>query len=138
MRIYQNFERQNRGGHRGNYRNENYYRERGRSRSRERPFSMNINNRRNDGSISNSRSRSGLRAGKNRDRVGCYKCTEYDHYMKECPISKEEREIEQIQQMFNLDKRQTSLKMLATDMYDSLDKINSLEDIILVQEHLNL
>ena len=29
MRMYQNFERQNRGEYRGNYRNENYKRERG-------------------------------------------------------------------------------------------------------------
>ena len=57
--------------------------------------------------------------------------------MKDCPTSKEERDIEQIQQMFNLDEGQTSLKMLATDTYDSLDKINSLEDITLAQEHLN-
>ena len=56
--------------------------------------------------------------------------------MKDCPTSKEEREIEQIQQMFNLDEGQTSLKTLATDTYDSLDKINSLEDITLTQEHL--
>ena len=40
--------------------------------------------------------------------------------------------------MFNLDKGQTSLKTLATDMYDSLNKKNSLEDITLAQEHLNL
>ena len=58
--------------------------------------------------------------------------------MKDCPTSKEEREIEQIQQMFNLDEEQTSLKMPATDMYDSLSKINSLENIRLTQEHLNL
>ena len=35
----------------------------------------------------------------------------------------EDREIEQIQQMFNLDEEQTSLKALATDMYDNLNKI---------------
>ena len=40
--------------------------------------------------------------------------------------------------MFNLDEGQTFLKTLATDMYDSLDKINSLKDITLAQEHLNL
>ena len=45
--------------------------------------------------------------------------------MKDCPTSKEEREIDQIQQMFNLDEQKTSLKTLATDMYDSLNKINS-------------
>ena len=40
--------------------------------------------------------------------------------------------------MFNLDEGQTPSKTLATDMYDSLDKINSLDDIILVQRHLSL
>ena len=91
-RTYQNFGRQNRGGYRGNYRNENYKRERGRSRSRERSFSGNINNRRNDRSIRNSRSRPGSRTSTNRDRIRCYKCREYDHFTKDCPTSKEERE----------------------------------------------
>ena len=38
----------------------------------------------------------------------------------------------------DLDKEKTSLKTSAIDMYDSLSKINSLKDIPLVQEHLNL
>ena len=63
---------------------------------------------------------------------------EYDYFAKDCPASKEEREIEQIQLVFNLDKGQTSLNTLTTDMYDNLDKLNSLEEITLVQEHLNL
>ena len=93
MRTYQNFERQNSGEYRDNNRNEDYSRERGRSRSRERSFSRNINNRMNDKSISNSRSRPGSRARTNRDRIRCYKCREYDHFAKDCPTSKEEREI---------------------------------------------
>ena len=104
----------------------------------EKSFSRNINNRRNDRRASNSRSRSGLRVSTNRDRISCYKCREYDHFTKGCPTSTEERELEQIQQMFHLDEGKTSLKTLATDMYDSLNKINSLENITLVQEHLNL
>ena len=56
--------------------------------------------------------------------------------MKDCPTSKEEREIEQIQQMFNLDEEQTSLKAPTTHMYDSLNKINPVEDMW--QGHLNL
>ena len=72
----------------------------------------------------------------NRDRIRCYNCREYDHFTKDCPTSNEEREIEQIQQMFNLEKDQTSLKTLARDAYDSLNKINSLENVR--QEHLNL
>ena len=93
MRTYQYFERQNsRGEYRGKYKNENYSRERGRSRSRERSFSRNIYNRRNDRSISNNRSRSGSRTSTNRDRIRCYKCREYDHFTKDCPTSRKERE----------------------------------------------
>ena len=68
------------------------------------------NNRRNDRSISNSRSRSGSRASTNRDRIRCYKCREYHHFAKDCPTFKEEREIKQLQQMLNLDEEQTSLE----------------------------
>ena len=50
------------------------------------------------------------KANTNRDRISCHKCREYDHFAKDCPTTKEEREIEQIQQMFNLDEEQTSLK----------------------------
>ena len=32
----------------------------------------------------------------NRDRIGCYKCREYDHFVKDCPTSREERELEQL------------------------------------------
>ena len=39
--------------------------------------------------------------------------------------------------MFNLDDQQTSLKTLATNRYDSLNKVDSLENITLAQEHLN-
>ena len=39
----------------------------------------------------------------------CYKCRDYDHFMKDCPTSREEKEIEQIQQMLNLEDEQTSL-----------------------------
>ena len=110
-RMYQNFERQNnRGEYRNNYRGEGYSKIRDRNRSRERSFSRNLSNRRNDRSTSNSRSISGSRASTNRDRIRCYKCREYDHFAKDCPTSREERELEQLQQMFNIDGKQTSLK----------------------------
>ena len=118
-----------RGGYRRNYRNHNY--ERGKSRSRDRQYS---NNRRND--RSNSRSRSGLRASANRDRIRCYKCREYDHFAKDCLTSKEEKESEQIQHMYTMNEEQTTLKLLATDIYNSLNRINSIDET--AKDHLNL
>ena len=44
------------------------------------------------------------------DRIRCYKCREYDHFAKDCPTSREIRELEQLQQMLNIDDEQTSLK----------------------------
>ena len=83
-----------------------FRRQRGRCRSRERLFSRNINNR----SRCNSRSRSVSPASTNRDIIRCYRCTEYDHFVKDFSTAKEEGKIEQIQQMFNLDEEPTSLK----------------------------
>ena len=51
----------------------------------------------------------------NRDRIRCFECREYDHFVRECPTSWENREIEQIQQMFNLDDKQTSLQTSLMD-----------------------
>ena len=62
----------------------------GRHRSRERTFLRNYGNNR-DRSFSNSRSRSGSRASTNRDRIRCYNCREYDHFVRDCPNSKEEQ-----------------------------------------------
>ena len=45
-------------------------------------YSGNI--RRNDRNSSSSRSRSGSRVSTNRDRIRCYKCREYDHFVKRC------------------------------------------------------
>ena len=49
----------------------------------------------------------GLRAITYRDRIRCYKSREYDHFTKDCPTSREEKEIEQLQQMLNLEDEQT-------------------------------
>ena len=60
-----------------------------------------------------------MRASTNRDGIGCFKCREYDHFAKDCPTSQTEKEPEQIQQMYNLDKDKTTLKVLAADTWQS-------------------
>ena len=60
-------------------------------------------------STNNSRLRSGSRVSTNRGRIRCYKWREYDHFTKDCPTSREQEEIEQLQQMPNLEEKQTSL-----------------------------
>ena len=111
------FDRQNsRGEYRNNYRNEGY--DRCRNRSRERSFSRSYYNNRNM-STSNTSSRSGSRASTNRDRIRCYKHREYNHFMEDCPTSREEKEIEQLQQMLNLGDEQTLLKCLIANTQDN-------------------
>ena len=72
----------------------------------------------------------------NRDRIRCYKCREYDHFAKDCPTSREERELEQLQQMLSLEDEKTSLKSLVTNTQDNLSRVNSEENLRL--GHLNL
>ena len=87
------------------------------------------NGRRNDRRISNSRSRSG-------SRVSVILVRKYDHFAR-LSNDKGRKGHRQIWQLFNLNEEQTSLKTLATNMYDRLSKINSLY-IAIAQEHLNL
>ena len=49
---------------------------------------------RDNRSISNSRSRSGSRASTNRDRIRCFKCREYDHFIRDCLMTQADREVE--------------------------------------------
>ena len=82
-----------RQNNRKNYRNEGYSsNNRDRNRSRERTLTKNYGNGR-DRSSSNDRSRSGSRASTNRDRIRCYDCREYDHFVRDCPNSREERDL---------------------------------------------
>ena len=62
-----------------------------------------------------------------RDRIRCYKCREYDHFAKDSPTLQVEKEAGQIQQMYNMDKEQTMLNVLATNTYDNLNRINSVD-----------
>ena len=118
-----------RGGYRhNNNRNDNF----GKGRSRDRQCAGNFS--RNDRS-SSSRSRSGSGTSTSRDRIRCFKCREYDHFAKDCPNSQTEKEMDQIQFMYNLDEEQTALKFLTTETYDNLIRRNSDDAIV---DHLNL
>ena len=88
------------------HRNDGY--NRGRDRSRDRSLLGDYSGYRTR-STSNSRSRSGSRASTNRDRIRCYNCRECDHFVRDCPASREERDINQLQQMLNLEEEQTHL-----------------------------
>ena len=90
---------------RGNYRNERYNKyNRDRNRLKERNFTRNYNNSR-DRSSSNSRLRSGSRSSTNRERIRCYTCREYDHFAGDCPNTREERNLEKLQQMLNMEEQ---------------------------------
>ena len=41
----------------------------------------------------------------NRDRIRCYACREYDHFVRDCPSSREERDLEQLQHMLNMEEQ---------------------------------
>ena len=41
----------------------------------------------------------------NRDRIRCYVCREYDHFARDCPNSREERDLEQLQHMLNMEEQ---------------------------------
>ena len=84
-----NFRGNARGYSRQNNRG-NYRYKRDRNRSRERPIIRNYHNS-SDRSSRNSRSRSGSRANTKRDRITYYTCREYDHFVRDCPNSREEK-----------------------------------------------
>ena len=78
-RFRGNFRGDSRQSSREGYRNERYNNNGGRNRSRERTFAGNYGT---DRISSNDRSRSGSRASTNRDRIRCYACREYDHFLE--------------------------------------------------------
>ena len=112
-----------RGKYRNTYRNDSY--DRSMNRSRERSFSRNYGNDRTR-STSQSRSRSGSRASTSRDRIHCYKCREYNHFAMDCATCREEREIEQLQQMLNLGNEQL-ITPPTSNMQAELSRVSSEE-----------
>ena len=104
-RFRGNFRGYGRQNNRENYRNERYgNNNKDRNRSRERTITRSYGNGR-DRSSSNDRSKSGSRASTNRDRVRCYACREYDHFVRDCPNSREEQDLEQLQHMLNMEEQ---------------------------------
>ena len=71
----------------------------------------------------------------NTDRIHCYKCREYDHFARDCPTSREEKEIEQLQQMLNLGNEQL-ITPPTSNTQAQLSRISSEEN--LRANHLNL
>ena len=110
-----------RQNNRENYRNERYSSNNSdRSRSRERTLTWNYGISR-DRSSSNNRSRSGSRASTNRDRIRCYACREYDHFARDCPTSREERNLEQLQHMLNMEEQDHRVKSSDEDYRSPLN-----------------
>ena len=102
-RFRGNFRGDGRQNSREGYRNERYgNNNKDRNRSRERAFAASY---RRDRSFSNDNSRSGSRASTNRDKIRCYACREYDHFVRDCPNSREERGLEQLQHMLNMEEQ---------------------------------
>ena len=100
-RFRGNFRGYGRQNNRDNYRNERYgSNNRDRNRSGERTLTRSYGR---DRSSSNDRSKSGFRASTNRDRIRCYVCRKYDHFARDCPNSREERDLEQLQHMLNME-----------------------------------
>ena len=99
-----NFRGNSRQSNREGYRNERYGNNNNkvRNRLRERTF---VGNYRRDRSSSNDRSRSGSRTSMNRDRIRCNVCREYEHFARNCPNSREERDLEQLQHMLNMEEQ---------------------------------
>ena len=89
-RFRGNFRGYSRQNNKENYGNERYgNNNRDRNRSRERTITRSYGNGR-DRSSSIDRSRSGSRASTNRDRIRCYVCREYDHFVRDCTNSRKE------------------------------------------------
>ena len=70
----------------------------------------------------------------NRDRIRCFECREYDHFARYCPTTQTDREVEQIQQLFNMDEDQTLLQMPLMDVDQVRQSISPTE----ARDNLNL
>ena len=79
----------------------------------------------------------GSRASTNRDRIQCFKCREYNHFVQECPVRlarQTSRETKQIQQLFKMDEDQMLMQSLLMDTDE--DEMTII--LIDIRENLNL
>ena len=129
MRGNQRYVRQiNNNNRRGNFRNQNY------NRNRSRPYKIPNKDRRDGRSFNNCTIRSGSRATANRDRIRYFECREYDHFARDCLNTQANREAEQIQQMFNMDKNKTILQIPLMSLNQDRQTISPVE----TRDNLNL
>ena len=68
------------------------------------------------------------------EQVPTGNCQEYDHFVRDCSVTQADREVEQIQQMFNMDEEQTLLQTPLTDTNQARWNVNTIE----AREHLNV
>ena len=94
---------------------------RDRNRSRDRNFTGSYGRNRSSDS---SRSRSGSRTNTNRDRIRCYVCREYDHFARDCPNSREERDLEHLQHMLNMEEQEHRDPSVHSSDKDSRSPLN--------------
>ena len=121
-RFRGNFRGDNRQNSREEYRSRRHGNSnRDRNRSRGRTFTGDY---RRDRSSSNDRSRSGSRASTNCDRIRCYTCREYDHFARDCPNSREERDLEQLQQMLNMEEQDHRSPSIHSSDVDCMSPLN--------------
>ena len=63
-----------------------------------------------------------------------FECREYDHFARECLTRQASREVEQVQQMFNMDEDQTILQTPLMDTDEDEQTITPVE----TRDNLNL
>ena len=125
-RFRENFRRDYRQDTRERYRrerNNSNDRFRDRNRSRDRNFTGSYGRNRSSDS---SRSRSGSRTNTNRDRIRCYECREYDHCARDCQNSREERDLEYLLHMLNMEEQEHRDPPMHSSDEDSRSPLNFL------------
>ena len=128
MRCDQRNGRPSNNNSRENFSNQNY------DRNRSRSFQRQNRERRDDRSVSNSRSISGLRTTTDRDRIICFECGEYEHLARDCSMMQASKEAKQIQQMFNMDVDQIILQTPLMDVEQDGQTVGPAES----RDNLNL